>query len=460
MSRPSRPPHARSPHARPRAVPGALVAAALLAACGGGGGTADASSAALAPLDSVAIDAGPGSTWPHLATDGEGRLVLGWLESGADGTRHRLRFSRLAGGAWSAPRTIVDTADFFVNWADFPAVVPMGGDRLAAWWPARNGAGAKRSHGYDAIVATSADGGATWTRGVPVHGDRTPTEHGFVSFVPAGPRGDSVVVVWLDGRDYARPVARPDEHEMQLATATLGADGAPAGERMLDTMVCTCCRTSAARTRRGVLVAYRDRKPGEVRDIAIARYEGGAWSAPATLHEDGWVYPGCPVNGAAAAAHGDTVAVAWFTAPRDSARVNVAFSTDGGRTFGAPTRVDDGAPAGRAGVVVDADGAATVTWIERVSARRSRLPWRRAEAEAKGAPVGGAELRARRVTLAGARGPAQTLVVSTEGRTSGFPQIAAVGDTVYLAWTEPAGAGGPSHVRVARTTLARRVSAP
>jgi hypothetical protein len=111
-------------------------------------------------------------------------------------------------------------------------------------------------------------------------------------------------------------------------------------------------------------------------------------------------------------------------------------------------------------VVVDADGAATVTWIERVSARRSRLPWRRAEAEAKGAPVGGAELRARRVTLAGARGPAQTLVVSTEGRTSGFPQIAAVGDTVYLAWTEPAGAGGPSHVRVARTTLARRVSAP
>jgi hypothetical protein len=447
----------------------ALVAAAALAtACDRDAASDAGTTAPLAALDTIDVGADPGSTWPHLATDGAGRLVLGWLEarsdsvsgaSGASGAsaapRYRLRFSQLDGGGWTAPRTIVDTADFVVNWADFPAVVPMGGERLAAWWPTRQNAGGKAGHAYDAIVATSSDGGATWTSGVPVHGDRTATEHGFVSFVPAGPRGDSTGVVWLDGRDYARPVAKPDEHQMQLAAATLGGDGAPTGERMLDTAVCTCCRTSATRTRRGVLVAYRDRKPGEVRDIAIARYENGAWAAPTTLHPDNWVFPGCPVNGAVAAAHGDTVAVAWFTAPDDSARVNVAFSTDGGRTFGAPTRVDDGAPAGRSGVVVDATGAATVTWIERVAPERSRLPWRRAEAQAKGAPVGGAELRARRVTLDGARGPAQTLVLSTEGRTSGFPQIAAIGDTVYLAWTEPASGGRPSRVRVARTTLLR-----
>ncbi|HYF24427.1 MAG TPA: sialidase family protein, partial [Baekduia sp.] len=252
--------------------------------------------------------------------------------------------------------------------------------------------------------------------------------------------------------DYARTVAEPAEHRMQLATRALGA-AAPAGERMLDTMVCSCCRTSAARTRRGVLVAYRDRLPGEVRDIAVARYESGAWSPPVRVHADGWVYPGCPVNGAVLAAHGDTVAVAWFTAPEEKARVNVAFSTDGGRTFGPPTRVDDGSPSGRAAVVVDASGAATVTWLERVAPARARLPWQDAEKQAKGQPVGGAELRARRVALDGARGPSQTLLASTEGRASGFPQLAALGDTVYLAWTDPSADGGPSRVRVARTTL-------
>ncbi|MDF1504192.1 sialidase family protein [Roseisolibacter sp. H3M3-2] len=441
---------------------GLLVAPIAFVACRGGEGDA-ADLPALAPLDPVDVAAGPGSSWPHLAADGAGQLVLGWVEPHAEAgtdsagrpSRHRLRFARLAGGAWSAPRTIVDTADLFVNWADFPAVVPMGGDRLAAWWPVRNGSPGRASFGYDAVVASSADGGVTWTSGVQVHGDRTPTEHGFVSFVPLGPQGDSVGVVWLDGRDYARKVAEPADHRMQLAVSTVGTDGAPAPDRMLDTSVCTCCRTSSARTRDAVLVAYRDREPGEIRDIAVARYAGGQWAAPTKVHRDGWVFPGCPVNGAVLAAHGDTVAVAWFTAPHDSARVNVAFSTDGGRSFGPPTRVDDGAPSGRAGIVVDGAGSATVTWIERVAPERSRLPWRKAEAAAKGAPVGGAELRARRVTLAGARGPAQTLMRSTEGRTSGFPQIAAVGDTVYLAWTEPAAAGSPSRIRLARTTLAR-----
>jgi hypothetical protein len=351
---------------------------------------------------------------------------------------------------------VAERADLIVNWADFPAVVPMGGARLAAWWPQRNLAAGKTGFAYDAMVATSADDGATWSAPTRLHTDNTVTEHGFVSFVPAGARGDSIGAVWLDGRDYARKVEEPSEHRMQLATATVGAGAgtaAPARERMLDTMVCSCCRTSAARTRRGLVLAYRDRQPGEVRDIAVARYESGAWSPPATLHRDGWVYPGCPVNGAVVAAHGDTVAIAWFTAPEQQARVNVAFSTDGGRTFGPPTRVDDGSPSGRAAVVVDATGAATVTWIERVAPARARLPWQDAEKQAKGSAVGGAELRARRVTLDGTRGPAQTLLGSTESRESGFPQLAALGDTVYLAWTDPHADGARSGVRVARTTL-------
>lgn len=456
---------------------GGLVLTALstllgVAACGNGEnaagrGSISESTAALAPLDSIDVGAQPGSTWPSLATDDDGHMVLSWLEalpvadtvgSGERKTgqsRYRIRVSQLETGRWTAPRTIAENVDFFINWADFPTVAPMGGDRLVAWWPENRPKADGGGYAYDAMISTSLDRGTTWSKPVQVHRDRTATEHGFVSFIPLGARGDSIGAIWLDGRDYARPATPADDQEMQLAAASISVDGRPGSERMLDNAVCTCCRTSAARTRRGVIVTYRDRKPGELRDIAVVRYENGAWSAPATLHEDGWIFPGCPVNGAVAAAHGDTVAVAWFTAPRDSARVNVVFSTDGGRTFGTPMRVDEGFPAGRVGIVVDRSGTATVTWIERVAPTARKVAWRAAERAAKGAPVGGSELRARRVTLDGARGPSQTLSISTSGQSSGFPQIAALGDTVYLAWTDPPEGSRPSHIRVVRTTLAR-----
>jgi hypothetical protein len=68
-----------------------------------------------------------------------------------------------------------------------------------------------------------------------------------------------------------------------------------------------------------------------------------------TLHADGWKIDYCPVNGPAAGAIGDTVAVAWFTGAQDTSRVRVAFSTDAGATFSAPVRADDGLPAGARG---------------------------------------------------------------------------------------------------------------
>lgn len=436
---------------------------------------AGADAVPFAAFDSVDVGAGAGSRWPNLAAGPDGALALSWLEPAAgDSARHQLRFALLgASGQWTAPRTVAAGRDLLANWADFPAVVPMGGTRLAAWWPVMN----PRGHfAYDAVVSTSSDGGATWSPARRPHRDGTATEHGFVSFVSLGTRGDSAGVVWLDGRDYARPngstAGHGGEHaadaRMQLAVAALGPDGAPGAERMLDSSVCSCCRTAAARTPRGVVVAYRDRQPGEVRNIAVVRYEDGAWSPPATVHDDGWVIPGCPTNGSAVAARGSTVAVAWFTAPGDSARVNVALSVDGGRTFRSPVQVDDGLPAGRVGVAVAPDGAALVTWVERLpDGAAPNAPngtpgssWKAAERAATGRPAGGAVWRVRRVGTDGARGAAQLLAPSTPGRASGFPQIAVAGDVVYFAWTEPAAGGRSSQVRVMRARMAAPGSAP
>src|SRR4029079_10293174 len=67
----------------------------------------------------------------------------------------------------------------------------------------------------------------------------------------------------------------------------------------------------------------------------------------------------------AISSNGKNVAVAWFTAPDEKARVNVVLSGDGGKTFGKPVRVDDGNTSGRVDVISLPTGGAIVSWVER-----------------------------------------------------------------------------------------------
>jgi hypothetical protein len=186
-------------------------------------------------------------------------------------------------------------------------------------------------------------------------------------------------------------------------------------------------------TARGVLAAYRDRSPDEIRDIVLARFENGRWSDPYPLHADGWNIPGCPVNGPALAASGNDVVAAWFTAARETAKVNVAFSLDAGERFTAPVRVDLGNPEGRVGVALLPDGDALVTWLEKSGKE--------------------ATIRMRRVARDGGTGPPIVVARTSAARASGFPQVAVSEGRVLLAWTE---AGKPSRIRLATAAIARR----
>jgi hypothetical protein len=351
--------------------------------------------------------------------DDQGRVHLTWFERLA-GEDHALRFSVLDPGGegpenWSPPRTIVEGLDFFVNWADFPSLLPLSGGALVAHWLQRSGPG---TFHYDVVLAWSGDGGRSWSEGILPHRDGTLSEHGFVSLLPWE---DGMGVVWLDGRKYE---TQPENPEMTLRFTTLapgGGSGALGPEVLLDDRVCDCCQTSAARTRDGMVVVYRDRSPEEVRDISIVRLENGVWSEPAPVHQDGWTIPACPVNGPMVAARDQHVAVAWFTAAEDHPRTFVGFSADGGRTFGEPIRVDDGDPVGRVALVLldpskdGGAGDALVTWLERTE--------------------GAAEVRVRRITPAGDRSDARTVAVSTEARASGFPRMVRSGDHLVFAWT-------------------------
>ncbi len=373
---------------------------------------------AVGQVERVFSPAGPRSAEPNLRVTDDGAVLMSWLESGDDSSV-ALRFSELRSGMWSPPRTIVSGRALLANWADFPSVVPLGDGALMAHWLTRNGT---EKYAYEVRVAMSPDGGATWGDAMLLHADSSPVEHGFVSLWPAGPK--TAGAAWLDARTHdADGVMRLMHRE--ILGDSLGA------ERSLDLRVCDCCQTAAALTARGPVLVYRDRSPDEVRDIGILRLTSAGWSEPRLVHADGWQIEACPVNGPAVAAEGDHVAVAWFTAARDTARVHVAFSDDAGLTFSPPVRVDGGTPAGRVAIALDDSSGAFVSWIERIGGDT-------------------AEVRVRRIDREGRLEEPVVVASSTTARASGFPRMVRVGRELVFAWTEP---GTPSFVRVARAPL-------
>jgi hypothetical protein len=360
-------------------------------------------------VDVLSSPAGPGSVEPRLAVAPGGGVMMSWLEPRPSGG-HSLQLAMRTGGHWSSPVTIAEGDSFFVNRADFPAVCAFGKNGVAAAWM-WNVSATTRAH--QVRLALSHDGGRTWGRPEVLHEDREGQEHGFVSLVP---QGEGLRAVWLDGHN-GKPGDAEGMAEMTLHSRFVAPTGTLTREQEVDDRTCDCCPTSAAAVGPDLLVAYRDRDADEIRDISLTRLEGGRWGPPTPVHQDGWKIAGCPVNGPAIAVEGDRVAVAWFTGARDSSKVLVAFSSDRGRTFGDPVRVDDGRPLGRAGVALLPDGSAAVTWVE---------------GDAPDARV--------RIRLArdGVRpGPSASIAATRDARGTGFPQVIRDGSRLLFAWTEP-----------------------
>lgn len=383
--------------------------------------TADAT-----PVREIASPAGRGSAEPSLFAAGNGDVLMSWLEPVSEGSsRTALKFARLESGRWSAPRTVLVREDLFVNWADFPSIVEASDGSLLVHWLQKSGSG---TYAYDVRVARSRDGGKTWGSGLKIHDDNTETEHGFVSLHPHS-SGSRVSAVWLDGRH----MTGHDDHgggDMALRYATTDSRRGIESGAELDSRTCECCATSMAMTSKGLIVAYRDRSPDEVRDIAVVRQTPGGWTSPRVVHADGWKIAGCPVNGPQIDAIGNRVALAWFTAPDDKGRVNVAFSSDAGESFAPPVRIDSGGAVGRVDLLLLEDRTALVSWIEGVG--------------------NDAAVVVRRIAPNGNSSAVVTVAPSTAARGAGFPRLARSGDEIVIAWTDVA---AQKKVRVARLDI-------
>ena len=354
-------------------------------------------------LEPRSIDppASPGSLSPALAAEGattasKGHdILMTWLEPDQSGWA--LRFARLSEQIWSRPITVAEGVSK-LDPADRASLTVIDTQGVRRTLIARTGD----------VVARSGDAGRTWAR---LPAPALP----FASFA-GGDEGAYAFWLTVDGEGSAK----------LLGTRVL------AGETLLDPRVSGGSGTSAAMTWDGPVVVYRDWSATGAQDIALVRRQDAQWTLPHPVHVEGWRPARKPKSGPQVAALRRQVAVAWYTEARNRSRVLVAFSSDAGRTFGAPVEVDAReVPWGPVDVTLDDNGHALVLWVATTGPME-------------------ATLNLARVSPDGNRGEELVLARGLPARAGGIPQIARAGDRVVVTWVE----GVPGRVRAVAVPLA------
>jgi hypothetical protein len=318
---------------------------------------------------------------PHLTTSRRG-LILSWIER--SGETVTLNFAERSPSGWTAPMSVT-SGKLVTNYADVPSVLRLSDGTLAAHWTKETD---PKREGSDLFLSFSKDDGRSWSTPVSPHHDRTPTQHAFATLFELPTKG--LGVIWLDARGYDLD----HSDNISLRYAAFDSTWKQTADAPIDDRVCECCPTTAVVTADGVLAAYRDRSDGEVRDIYTSRLENGTWTKGLPVHADGWMIEACPVNGPILSARGQNAAVAWFTAKNDIGQAYAAFSSDAGRSWGKPIRLDDDSSLGRVSIELLDDGSAIAGWIEFTNKH--------------------AQLRARRVDRSGSRSPSATVASSAK----------------------------------------------
>ena len=345
-----------------------------------------------------------GSVQPNWSAAPDGSAILSWIEPVKNG-EYSLRYAIRKGAAWSEARTVISARHFFRQPAEAPEVMQIGDKFWLAHWVEMPKESSEAEYIY---VSTSADG-VRWSAPLMAHKDRSEVQHGLVSMAASGPNEASLF--WLE-------TPKGDDGPGYLMRTVVDASGKELKEERLDDDVCDCCPTAVARTAKGLIVAYRDHTPDNIRDIAVVRFENGKWSTSKIVHADNWRLDACPVNAASVAAKGEHVALAWFTGATEPAKVQMLFSEDGGATLGKPVQLSTGPALGNTSLTLADDGGAIVSWMERNAS-------------------GDARLLVREISPAGVAGP---VVQIAEGGKSpfGYPRIFHSAAGTFVAY----GSGG------------------
>ena len=350
--------------------------------------------------ESIPNPSGVGSLQASWSVTKDGSPLLSWIETEKDDS-YTLKYAVRHGAQWTEPRTIAAHRQFFRQPAELPEVISLSDGTLVAHCVESPNDGSDTEFSYVSV----AHDGVKWSAPVIIHKDRSQVQHGLASIVASGDGEASIL--WLEA-------LKGEDGPVSLKRTVVSSEGKVLKEESLDNDVCTCCPTSVVKTARGLLVAYRDHTPEDIRDISVVRLEGGKWTAPKNINPDKWKINACPTNAAAAAAKGDKVAIAWFTGAGNMPREQIVFSSDSGATFSKPVLLSTGRSFGYTSIALDEQGGALVSWLE----------------------AGGDDARIllRQISAAGVAGPVVEVAKGSR-KSLGYPRILHMGNETLVAWT-------------------------
>jgi hypothetical protein len=214
------------------------------------------------------------------------------------------------------------------------------------------------------LIARSTDGGRTFSEEREINSDAASRSSSHTFHDIAVGRDGAIYVSWLDSR---KRDASTQAAETPVRVASLGGHGHDARAHLPGTEVwvavsrdagatfsegtvvaeetCQCCRTSLVVAADGtVYLAWRHIFPGMERDMAIARSTDGGrtFSAPSRIHADAWSVEACPHSGPSLAIDAaGTLHIGWYTGEESRAGLYYARSADG-TTFSAPQALVQG----------------------------------------------------------------------------------------------------------------------
>lgn len=308
----------------------------------------------------------PAISDPAVAVRADGTPLLAWIAAAGDVNHLWV----VAPGVKDAKPVRVDPPELAVDALhQAPAIVAGGADEVFVSWSSSKPKPEGAMFASDLRLSRSLDGGKTFAAPLRINDDR-PISHTFDGL--AREADGDLVLGWIDSRDgwekAGTYVARVGERGSKIvSTVQVGSE------------TCVCCRVAVgAGGRERAAVLWRKDFPGKIRDMVLAlSSDDGATFAPATrVNEDRWEMPACPHRGGGVGVDAQgRVHVAWYTEGTDGKPALFHASSDDGKTFTAPQRLDASAGSipDHVGLAVQPDGTLLVVWEDSTAVRRRVL---------------------------------------------------------------------------------------
>jgi hypothetical protein len=205
----------------------------------------------------------------------------------------------------------------------------------------------------------------------------------------------TIHMAWLDGpsKMNATGYMESDKSRDRGVRYTQSMDGGETFQttKLIDANACPCCNVQTAADGEGnVYVSWRKvfgSGDTQVRDMVIATSTDGGktFSNPVKINDDGFQFKGCVHVGAPMAIDSaGTLHVTWYTGATDKQGMYYATSTDNGQSFSEPLPIltGDWVPPQRVYIAIDNNDTVWLTWEDATGLSANEKTWRYGDTQA------------------------------------------------------------------------------